>query len=119
MMGRAGENTFPDGRSTSTSPQRLTCRSGLSNGPLFTWRRRRLGSRRRQILPAVTCELCRKFGMKRIAIVGGGPSGLFTGFLLDQKSAEPLQISLFEADGRLGGKVTNKHFKSVPLLYEA
>ena len=57
--------------------------------------------------------------MKRIAIVGGGPGGLITSFLLQQKSAEPLKMTLFEADTRLGGKVLTERFSSVPVPYEA
>src|SRR5438552_4154819 len=57
--------------------------------------------------------------MKRIAVIGCGPSGLFTTFFLNQKSVEPLEISLFEADSRLGGKVETKQFDSAPVLYEA
>jgi len=54
-----------------------------------------------------------------VAIIGGGPGGLMTAFLLDQKSSKPLEITLFEADSRLGGKVRTETFSSVPVPYEA
>jgi monoamine oxidase len=57
--------------------------------------------------------------MKRVAIVGGGPSALFTAFLLEQKSSEDLDITLFEQNGRLGGKVQTARFDAAPILYEA
>jgi protoporphyrinogen oxidase/SAM-dependent methyltransferase len=57
--------------------------------------------------------------MKRIAIVGGGPSGVFSAFLLEQKSSEKLDITIFEESGRLGGKVLTKRFDAVPIIYEA
>ena len=57
--------------------------------------------------------------MKRVAIVGGGPSALFSTFLLEQKSSEELDITLFEQNGRLGGKVQTARFDAAPILYEA
>jgi predicted NAD/FAD-dependent oxidoreductase len=57
--------------------------------------------------------------MKRIAIVGGGPGGLFSAFLLEQKSGKKLDITLYEAAGRMGGKILTKRFHSAPVLYEA
>jgi monoamine oxidase/SAM-dependent methyltransferase len=57
--------------------------------------------------------------MKRIAIAGGGPSALFTAFLLELKSSEDIDITLFEAQGRLGGKVQTTRFDAAPILYEA
>lgn len=56
--------------------------------------------------------------MKRIAIIGGGPSGLFSAFLLAQKANERLDITLFECQARLGGKVLTKRFDTAQLLYE-
>jgi len=57
--------------------------------------------------------------VKRVAILGGGPGGLFTALLLRQKSVEELNLTLFEDTGRLGGKVLTKRFNTVPVLYEA
>ncbi|HKR62799.1 MAG TPA: FAD-dependent oxidoreductase [Thermoanaerobaculia bacterium] len=55
----------------------------------------------------------------RVAIVGGGPGGLLTAFFLDQKSSQPLDITLYEADGRLGGKIRTETFSTAPIPYEA
>ena len=49
--------------------------------------------------------------MKRIAIVGGGPGGLFTARLLSEKLNDRIEITLFEAAPRLGGKVVTGCFK--------
>jgi protoporphyrinogen oxidase/SAM-dependent methyltransferase len=57
--------------------------------------------------------------MRRIAVVGGGPGGLFTALLLGQKCAEPPEITLFESSARLGGKVLTRRFDAVPVPYEA
>jgi protoporphyrinogen oxidase len=53
-----------------------------------------------------------------IGIIGGGPGGLFTAWLLDQLLPVPQQITLFEASSRLGGKVETRQFPQGP-LYEA
>jgi monoamine oxidase len=57
--------------------------------------------------------------MKRIAVVGGGPSGLFSAYLLEQKSRGQAHVTLFEASGRIGGKILTARFDSAPVLYEA
>jgi protoporphyrinogen oxidase len=57
--------------------------------------------------------------MKQVAIVGGGPGGLITAHMLDQKSSKKLQVTLFEASERVGGKIHTTQFSSVPILYEA
>ena len=57
--------------------------------------------------------------MKRIAVVGGGPGGLFTTLLLGQKCAERPHVTLFEASARLGGKVLTRRFDAAPVPYEA
>lgn len=57
--------------------------------------------------------------MRRIAIIGGGPGGLFTAYLLGQRCEETLEITIFEASSRLGGKVVTKLFDHAPVPYEA
>lgn len=54
-----------------------------------------------------------------VAIVGGGPGGLLSAFLLELKTSKPLNITLFEADSRLGGKIRTETFSSAPVPYEA
>jgi monoamine oxidase len=55
----------------------------------------------------------------QIAIIGGGPGGLMTGYLLQKKLARPCRLTYFEASGRLGGKVLTARFDSAPVSYEA
>ena len=55
----------------------------------------------------------------RIAIIGGGPGGLMTAHLLRNRVAGPVDITLFEAGHRLGGKVRTGRFDSAPVQYEA
>jgi monoamine oxidase len=55
--------------------------------------------------------------MTRVAIIGGGPGGLMTAHLLEQKCS--CQATLFEASDRLGGKVRTCRFDSAPVKYEA
>jgi protoporphyrinogen oxidase len=55
----------------------------------------------------------------RIAIVGGGPGGLFTAWHLERLAATPLEITIFEATDRLGGKVFTPSFANAPVPYEA
>ncbi len=46
--------------------------------------------------------------MKRVAVVGGGMAGLAAAYELDRRAGElglPLEVALFEAEPRLGGKV--------------
>jgi monoamine oxidase/SAM-dependent methyltransferase len=57
--------------------------------------------------------------MTRIAIVGGGPGGLFAAQLLEEFCADLCDVTIFEAGPRLGGKVVTQQFKSAPVLYEA
>jgi protoporphyrinogen oxidase len=54
-----------------------------------------------------------------IAIIGGGPGGLMTAHLLGKRAPFPMEITLFEASGRLGGKVRTKEFSAAPIRYEA
>lgn len=55
----------------------------------------------------------------RVAIVGGGPGGLFTAWQLERLAAAPLAITIFEASDRLGGKVLTPSFAAAPVRYEA
>jgi monoamine oxidase len=55
----------------------------------------------------------------KIAIIGGGPGGLMTAYHLLDKTQTPLQITIFEASYRLGGKILTKQFNAVPAIYEA
>jgi len=56
--------------------------------------------------------------MTRIAIVGGGPGGLFTAHMLQKMVPDLAKVTIFEASTRLGGKIlTQKIGKSG--LYEA
>ena len=56
--------------------------------------------------------------MKRIAIVGGGPGGLFTARLLTGKLNDGIDITLFEAAPRLGGKVLTTRFEKSGIAFE-
>ena len=54
-----------------------------------------------------------------IGIVGGGPGGLFTAYLLEQYHSTPLNITIFESTNRLGGKLLTERFSSSDIHYEA
>jgi monoamine oxidase len=51
--------------------------------------------------------------------VGGGPGGLLTAFFLGRFATRPLRITIFEAAGRLGGKVLTASFATAAMRYEA
>lgn len=55
--------------------------------------------------------------MTEVAIIGGGPGGLMTAYLLEQ--AGGYRATLFEASNRLGGKVRTRRFDRAPVMYEA
>jgi protoporphyrinogen oxidase len=55
----------------------------------------------------------------RIAIVGGGPGGLLTAWHLEREATRPLSVTIFEASGRLGGKVLTPSFTTARVQYEA
>jgi monoamine oxidase/SAM-dependent methyltransferase len=55
----------------------------------------------------------------RVGIIGGGPGGLFTAYLLDRKSPTQLQSKIFEASNRVGGKLLTAHFECGSVPYEA
>lgn len=57
--------------------------------------------------------------MIRIAVVGGGPGGLFTARLLEEKHKDFCQITVFEASERTGGKIVTRRFDTAPVIYEA
>ena len=54
-----------------------------------------------------------------VAIVGGGPGGLMTGYLLRKLANRPFRLSLYESSERLGGKVLTSCFSRLPMSYEA
>ena len=54
-----------------------------------------------------------------IAIIGGGPGGLITAYLLEHKTRFAKRVTVFEATGRLGGKLVTARFGSAPVSYEA
>ncbi len=49
----------------------------------------------------------------RVAIIGGGPGGLFTAWQLAAKAGPSCQITVFEAADRLGGKLKTGQFPGV------
>ena len=55
----------------------------------------------------------------RVAIVGGGPGGLFTAHLLERQAACPFEATVFEASERLGGKLLTARFQTLDAPYEA
>jgi monoamine oxidase/SAM-dependent methyltransferase len=56
--------------------------------------------------------------MMRIGIIGGGPGGLIAAYLLEQKCRSGLDITLFEAGDRVGGKIVSRTFDPSAALYE-
>lgn len=60
-----------------------------------------------------------KTHMTKIAIIGGGPGGLMTAYLLERRHGASCRATLFEATDRIGGKVMTKRFDSAPVMYEA
>ena len=55
----------------------------------------------------------------RVGIIGGGPGGLMTAYLLDRKSLVRLRTKIFEASDRIGGKLLTAQFECAPVRYEA
>lgn len=58
-------------------------------------------------------------GIRKVGIVGGGPGGLMTAYLLQKYATEPFAATVFEASSRLGGKILTTRFASAPASYEA
>jgi len=57
--------------------------------------------------------------LRRVAIVGGGPGGLFTAWLLERQAPRRIDVQLYEASDRVGGKVRTPSFDTAPVRYEA
>jgi len=55
----------------------------------------------------------------RVAIVGGGPGGLFAAHMLYDKLKERCNITIYEASSRLGGKIVTKQVGAHQAIYEA
>jgi monoamine oxidase len=55
----------------------------------------------------------------KVGIIGGGPGGLMTAYCLQKRANLPYQATIFEAGGRLGGKILTSRFASMPVTYEA
>jgi monoamine oxidase len=55
----------------------------------------------------------------RVGIIGGGPGGLMTAYLLEQRLASLCDITIFEAGHRLGGKIMTRQFEAAAVRYEA
>ncbi|HEX3313605.1 MAG TPA: FAD-dependent oxidoreductase, partial [Gemmataceae bacterium] len=54
-----------------------------------------------------------------VAILGGGPGGLMTAYQLQKRAVMPFATTIFEASGRLGGKIVTRRFDGAPVPYEA
>ncbi len=52
-----------------------------------------------------------------VAVIGGGPGGLLTAYFLQHVYRAPVDVTIFEASDRLGGKVITRAIGSAP--YEA
>jgi protoporphyrinogen oxidase/SAM-dependent methyltransferase len=57
--------------------------------------------------------------MKKVAVVGGGPGGLFAARIVDATCGDLCCTTIFEALDRLGGKIVSRSFESAPITYEA
>jgi len=57
--------------------------------------------------------------MTSVAIIGGGPAGLMTAHLLEQRCGPGWRATLLEASDCLGGKMQTRRFDAAPVKYEA
>lgn len=57
-------------------------------------------------------------GVPTVAIVGGGPGGLFTAYRLQCLADRPYRVTIFEGSDRIGGKVLSGRFSKAPVTYE-
>lgn len=55
----------------------------------------------------------------RVGIVGAGPGGLMTAYMLERAAHEPIDVTLLEASSRVGGKIVTDRFESRPVAFEA
>ena len=55
--------------------------------------------------------------MPNIIIIGAGPSGIAAATRLIEKGMDPAQITILEAENRIGGRVNTVHYE-VTYLYE-
>ena len=53
-----------------------------------------------------------------VAIIGGGPGGLFTAWHLASKAGNACKVTIYEASERLGGKIVTREFAGAG-IYEA
>ncbi len=54
-----------------------------------------------------------------VGIIGGGPGGLMTAYLLQKYATVPFRATILEASSRLGGKIITNQFAAAPVMYEA
>jgi monoamine oxidase len=54
----------------------------------------------------------------RVAVVGGGPGGLFSAWHLASNCGTAVDVTIYEASDRVGGKIVTKHVPGVG-IYEA
>jgi protoporphyrinogen oxidase len=55
----------------------------------------------------------------KIGVVGGGPGGLMTAYSLQKMLDRPINVSIFEASDRVGGKILTPQFSTAAVAYEA
>jgi protoporphyrinogen oxidase len=52
----------------------------------------------------------------KIAVIGGGPGGLMVSYLLDKRASLGVDVTIYEATGRLGGKIVTSHAHCDPRI---